>query len=730
MYVYKGAAMKKAFCIAILILVFLFLFTGCAQDLNVDLLKGGDFEYEDTAELRNDWNLVAQGTSENVFSVSNGALGINTTSAGWAYAAQELQLKSNSYYKISYTFNIASITYYGDATSFNGLFIGFLEDRNFNIGESSDGVIKPILHNGATNVDVTTDIYLKTDYITKATLAIFVGTEDAPVSANVTIKDIAFERVKKSAVPVNEDPDTGKDVIVAFKLDTKVYGANSSKNILFIVLGGVFTVLAGYALYIVYKRNLHLETTFKDNFLAKLRDSKYLPLIAVIAFAALIRLLIAGIATILAANATTAYLGYNVEAAAAQAKFIAEFGTVYFKSTLETYTAKYNYAYAAYQTAPLMYYVLGLAGLLSRIFNGGIALTSFFIKLFAIAADIGIIVIIYKLLENRTGRLSAVIMSSLYGILPIVFSVSAGWGMSESVTVFLITLTLYFALKNNFWGVSGAYLAAFLFSPNAIFMLPIVIFYMVSQFISRPKLRLPILLSLVVGFGVCYALTAPFNLLDIQAGKPFAAVTDYYNSVFVANKVYTANAFNFQAMLKNNFEVITTESVFITILFIVFIIALVAAGYFKNRNRLELVLLSALLMTMLYTFTNRMTPVSMYMALPLMFIYAAMQKEKRVYFTFIAYAALMFINASYVYMVAGYSASGIEQLTYDNAMMYVFGAFSVLLNIYFIYVVYDIVVTRKAAVIKPMEKTYIAAVKMTGLRIKKFFYKIKAKFSK
>ena len=94
------------------------------------------------------------------------------------------------------------------------------------------------------------------------------------------------------------------------------------------------------------------------------------------------------------------------------------------------------------------------------------------------------------------------------------------------------------------------------------------------------------------------------------------------------NNVYTANAFNFQAMLKNNFETVTTESLFITILFDVFVIALVAAGYFKNKNRMELTLLGALLVCMLFTFTNGMTPVTMYMALPLMFIYAAMNKEK------------------------------------------------------------------------------------------------------
>ena len=46
------------------------------------------------------------------------------------------------------------------------------------------------------------------------------GTEEGPVSANVKIDDITLERVRKNAVTVTEDPDTGKDVIVAFKLDT------------------------------------------------------------------------------------------------------------------------------------------------------------------------------------------------------------------------------------------------------------------------------------------------------------------------------------------------------------------------------------------------------------------------------------------------------------------------------------------------------------------------------
>jgi len=113
------------------------------------------------------------------------------------------------------------------------------------------------------------------------------------------------------------------------------------------------------------------------------------------------------------------------------------------------------------------------------------------------------------------------------------------------------------------------------------------------------------------------------------------------------------------------------------------------------------------------------------MALPLMFIYAAMNKEKRVYWTTILYALLMFINASYVYMVAGYTTMGIERLSYDgNALMYVFGAFNVLLTAYFIYVVYDIIASRKASRIKPLEITYLDSLRLTARKTRKFFRKL------
>lgn len=714
--------MRKKIFIIVMLVALAAIITGCTY--NENLLNNYNFDYDDTTALKEDWTLKSGGTSESsVFTISDKTLTINTSTAGWAYAAQDVKLRNNSYYKVTYIYNITSISIYDSSkgSNLNGLYIGFLEAPAFNIGEDPDGLVTPYLHNGRQSTNTEVSFYFKTSNITRSTLAIFVGSEDVPVNANVNISELRVERVQKSAVATGTNPDTGKEERIFFSLKSTVFGANTDKNIVFLVLGAVFTAVLGYLAYILIRRNMHKESSYTNGFLMSLRDSKVLGIAMVAGFAFLIRILILGISTIVAGTAETLYLGFGVESQATQALFIGNHGPIYLKTTLEEFATKFSYSYAEAAPEPLSLYLLGLVGLMSKSAANPVLIASFLIKLLATFADVGAIILIYTMIEKKAGKVSAFIMSVLYAALPIVFSMSGAWGMSESITAFLVVLTFYFILKNNYWGVAGAYFAAFAFSTSALLILPIVLFYAINQIITRPKMRLPIILSFVGAFALYYAITVPFNYLEIQKGSAFACVTNYFNAVIKGNNFYSANAFNFQALLKNNFATVTTESTFITIIFDVFVFALVGAGYFKNKNRMELPLLAAFMVAMLFTFTNKMTPVSMFMVLPLMFIYAGMAKEKRVFFIGIAYATFMFINASYLYMIYDYTATGWAQLGYDNAMMYVFGAFSLVLALYFVYVVYDIVASRKVAKIKPMEVPYLVWVKSFGYRIKTFF---------
>ena len=139
------------------------------------------------------------------------------------------------------------------------------------------------------------------------------------------------------------------------------------------------------------------------------------------------------------------------------------------------------------------------------------------------------------------------------------------------------------------------------------------------------------------------------------------------------------------------------QSVVATVIFIVFVVVVLGVAYFRTRNRIDLTLIAASSVLALWTFANNMRPNSIYLALPLMFIVAALLRETRLYIAFALYSAFAFVNNAYVYMVTGYDDSGVLAISYDTtAIMYVFGAFSLVLAIYFMVVAFDVLVSKRA----------------------------------
>ena len=130
-----------------------------------------------------------------------------------------------------------------------------------------------------------------------------------------------------------------------------------------------------------------------------------------------------------------------------------------------------------------------------------------------------------------------------------------------------------------------------------------MIFYTIQQAINQPKLRIAAPVALVVGFVLFYLLNLPFDVNAVSSGVPFVCVTKYWDGIF-GNLLYTKNAFNFQALLGNNFGSVTNESLIVTIVFVVFMLALVGFGYFRYKNRLNLLLLGTAFINMYFMFAN------------------------------------------------------------------------------------------------------------------------------
>ena len=720
--------MKKSILILVAALAIVFVLTGCTgkfiDEPGAQILtfsnSTSDFYYSGVEDLQNEWELSAGNSIavSSVFSTGSDGLTIDTESAGYASAIQTVWLKANSEYKISYSYDIDSVSAFGDEDDFSGMYIGFVEDPQFNIGSTDNNV-----HN--TRGNGTVEFYFETPGTRgEYHIGIFVGTESLPVNSEVTINDLKLEYVGRVGTVSAED----KEAYGFYSLHNAVYGMASENNVVYVVLGAVAILLLGYAAYALRSRSMAFEGVSTQNkFFEKLRSAKWMGLLIAVGSAGLIRLLITLIESAIMGsnNILSTHFGYDLTRNAYMGTQVATYGTTYL----------YSHYYTAYQTMlPLQMYLNTFAGLIGRALGAiGLEEASIqlsvvtVIKLIAVTADLATVALIYRILEKRFDRVAATIMSAFYGLVPTVFALSAAWGSYESVTVMFVVLAFYFLLnKNSYVGMAVSYFAAAMTTVSALYVVPAVLFYTGYRIYrgirdkSVKDVAVPITM-MVAGLIVFYLISLPFVFNEVAAGNAFSAFNRYITTVEGAG-VYSANAFNFQGLLGNNFEAVGIQSIFVTILYIIFVVTLLAVAYFRMRNRINLTLIAASCVIALWVFGNSMTPESIFLALPLLFIATAMLKDKRLYAAFIVYAVLAYVNISYVYLITGYDSTGVIAISYETtAIMYVFGAFHLAAIIYYIVIAYDVLVNNRAAEQRPMNVSYPEHLRYSFIKIKKAF---------
>ena len=423
--------MKKILFIACVLAICAAALIGCtpaAETQNgVNILKSGEntaFGYgESLSALQKDWTLQAgpDGTVAGTFSNSANYLTINTETSGYAAASQKVVVKPYSYYKVEYSFTSTTMTAKDEAVGFVGMYVGFSEDKNFNNVKDGDNT----RFDGPSTSGVETDyFYISTKNVREATLTVFVGAEDAQVKvSSFVLRDIKLTKVDKTEA-VNLE---GAGAL--YTLNRTTYGAPTRFHNVYIILGGVGTLLLAYAFYILRARAAATEGAPQSKLAKLINNKKYAGLLLVIGAGLLIRFAILLTESLIAGQSVmqTVYYGYNLETNTGFGVWLAKYGMPFFY--------KYN---SGAPFMPVSLYIATLAGLVGRIASAAGAsemvvtlTTAATIKAFAVAADIGVSVLIYKLLAAKQGKLSATVMAGFYTLLPVVFSFSAAWGVAK-----------------------------------------------------------------------------------------------------------------------------------------------------------------------------------------------------------------------------------------------------------------------------------------------------------
>ncbi len=709
--------------IAIFAIASTLLLTGCTtapvNETDKQILTftnaNGNFNYTGEGEdVNTDWNFEAGNDAKpsSVFSSSSNGLKINTQSSGYAVASQKVYLKRYAYYKVTYTYDMDSIAEFStedDISKWDGLYIGFKEDPSFNYSDEKRSEIRNVTSDFKTDT-----FYFKTDGTKEYNFAIFVGTKSYPVSAVVFIKDIQLTLVSEEVALANSSYGL-------YELNSEVYGQATNINITYVILGAVATLVLAYVAYVIRSRSMAFEgVDTKNGFINTLKNSKWLGLIITLGLAAIVRFAILLAQAFIAGSASisSTYFGFDIEEFASIGGWLANYDVAYF------------YEYNSYYTAlmPITLYISALAGLIGRAFTGlgvnVVALATLTtIKAFAIVADLGAIALVYSIIAKKQGRLGATIMASFYALIPMAFAMSSAWGSFESITVFLLVLSFWFLLnKGNYIGMAVSYFFACMTTVSAIYVCPAILLYtgyvMYRAIKDKQYTKLIAPIATIVGsIIVFYLISLPFVFNEVANGSAFAAVTRYV-ATLEGSKVYAANAFNFQGLLGNNYKVVGVQSIFVTILYIAFVVIVLAVAYIKNRNRVDLTLIAATCVLAFWTFANNMTYYSLYIALPLLFIVTALIKDIRLFIAFVAYAILAYVNASYVYLVAGYTTTGVVAISNSvTAIVYVMGSLSLVAAVYYIVVAYDILINKKAVEQTAISVSYFEYVKYSCQKV-------------
>ncbi len=729
--------MRKSLVLIMMVVILISVLMGCntvgTTQYNTQILTeadGGVFNYDTLTDMQENWTLTTGGTTSSVFSiVDNGDdaanyLKMNTSDAGYAQISQTVYLRTYSYYKITYTYSTSTMGVYDSDYSYEGLYVNFLENEDFNI-ESE----KPTEERGSTT-NGTATLYFQTGNIREVNIALNLGSSDHPVTcSSAIITSFTLERVTEA---VADAGSTGSDL---YYLYSQIYGDSTILNVGYIVLGSIGTLLLAYGAYIVlarYRGKNELDSKF-SKMLDKVNESKFLGISMVLLIAFIIRALILIIETAIAGSdrITTVYTTYDLEVFINLGYWIAQYGTPYFLEYVSS---------AIFM--PMEMFIYSIAGVFGLIPSGAglsdeaIALTIVtVIKAIVIIFDIATVAVVYKAITQKHNKVTATIMASFFALLPVMFSLSSAWGAMESVATFFIVLAFYFILRKNIIGMSIAYFFAVISSTSAMIFLPFILMYVGVYIYNSVKAKdknwIKSVSCIAGGFVLFFLITLPFTFNNVADGDVFYGFNQFYN-VIKGSGIYSANAFNFQGLIGNNYASVTTASTVITIMFVVFILALLAIPYFKNRSRLDLLVLATSGMILYWTFCNGSTFTTMLAALPLLFIYTAIVQDKRLFATFSLYSAFTFINVSYIYLVSGYTSSGVTQLDYSTPITYIMGVLNIILVIAYIVFAYDTIITKQVSpclvITVPLTSYYKSIAKNIQIFFKNTFTNIRVFF--
>ena len=671
---------KKLLIITLIIVIALVALVGCNKgkvDYDTEILVNGEFEnyhLQDGRNVADNWTNstnfnvdLAQHdsiSSEYIAALGKRYLHFNLSTAGFYYVSQKVTLEKNALYKLT-----AYVNAEDDISGGAGVFFkGSVDTTGILVTQSTDGWKE------------------YTQYFTSAVkgeveLLVALGREGVNGSGEVSFDNISLQKVDGA-------PD---DETVAILRMKEGYDMADGGSITFVVLFTLISAGIIVGMFFMIKSILQNKvgmrpndgTTGGDKFLNVMTGST----------ARFIYVLLAAFAIRFITVLATAEGNTVVNSMVSLAKSVAGNGFLSYYD---------NYVYEPQGVVWLM----GIFGYLGRALNMENVGYSILVRMPMMIADLTICYMLFTCAAKYQNERMATTYGFIYAILPVFFIFGSLYGSVQAVAIaFLVAMALAM-LQKKYVSTGIFYTLALFFSNYALILLPVILLYQIYALVTDKSSIVKTAITMAGCFVVFYLISLPLCWNQVAKGDVFCVFTKMYQFFSVSNSKLSDNAFNLYSIFAAGGK-IRPDNMFLDLcnwLFVIAMSAYVVYHYIKTANRLDLVLLSGVMLVAYSVIGAQGNIDTLPMGLTLILIYLIITPDIRLYICTGALATLSFLNIAQLFSRSGF-ISGVDNATLldferKDAFLIVFSILTVAAVFYLLYVAVDMTLASNVLLIE------------------------------
>ena len=352
-------------------------------------------------------------------------------------------------------------------------------------------------------------------------------------------------------------------------------------------------------------------------------------------------------------------------------------------------------------------WIYGLLGFIGKWLNLENVGYSILVRMPMVVADLSVCYMIYGCAAKYQNERTAIVYGFIYAILPVFFVLGSLYGSTQSIAIAFLVAMSVSMLGKKYVSTGIYYTLALMFSNYALILLPVILLYQIYGLVTDKSSIAKTVVTMALCLVVFYLMSLPLCWSEVAKGNVLMVFRKMYAFFDVNYPTLSDNTFNLYGIFAAGGK-LRSSNIILNIgnwLFVAGMSAYAIYHYIRTANRLDLILLSGIMLVAYSALGAQGALDIMPIGLALLLLYIIITPDIRLYIGTSALSALSFLNIAQLLSQSGF-ISGVDNAgTLDfegkNAFMIIFSILTVAAVFYMLYVTCDITIN---SYVKPIAK--------------------------